>query len=79
MLNRYGTYKLPSLSKLGDVSKVPRYLKYDLADQNCCNAITLLIVDTYITLYESRLTVGSSIQVAGPIVKPKNCKDGGSS
>ena len=52
-MNRYGTYKLPSLANVRDVSKVPRYLKCDLVDQNGSNIITLSIVDTYISLYES--------------------------
>ena len=61
VLNRYGTYKLPTLAKLGEDSKVPRYLKCDLADQDACNTITLSIVDNSISLYQSKLIVGSFV------------------
>lgn len=79
VLNRYGTYKLSNLGKVGDISKIPRYLKCDLADQEGFNTITLSIVDTYISLYESKLLIGSFIRVEGPVVKLKNRNDGGTS
>ena len=79
MLNRYGTYKLPNLGNVRDVSKIPRYLKCDLVDEDGSNTITLSIVDAYISLYESKLIVGSFVRVERPVVKPKNQNDGGSS
>ena len=79
ILNKYGTYKLPSVNKAGEVSKVHKYLKCDLADSNACNTITLSIGDDYIALYESKIVVGSFIRIEGPVVKPKNRNDGGTS
>ena len=58
---------------------MPTYLKCDLVNKDGLNTITLSIVDTYISMYESKLVIGSFIRVEGPVVKPKNQNGGGTS